>query len=400
MFANHKHSYLDYSCHDSCYIHSSISLSQVILVNIFVSLGAAVLALVTMPHFDILTNVMILNSIGILSAVLQVIANVKSRGRKRFSIISLVAVILLLAGYALFATGYIREAGQQLSKKDTALYIGLAIACTLCVSCSWWENYAGLFNIPFFKKATEDVQRATNIVGILSSIIRIAVTATVLGAYVKLSGHEWDCVLTDVSWKDKVTVLSLFAIQTISSALCRWVAVAACKMNAVRRSFLFPMWFVSPTVLAAFVLFIWIPFSSDLDIAPLLNNSFPLYCQHVVFVYNVSEVFTPFLQSIDTFDLIQTDITHSLCARPMFYEGDALGQGLLASSVISWWLGLVLCTVYISFLRLKRIQRTRQLFVQSLYEAAFIDQSMLLNTRFDLPKLKHEKYVHTNRLNL
>ncbi|XP_041920942.1 chitin synthase chs-2-like [Alosa sapidissima] len=365
------------------------TLLWVCSIDIVVSLGSAVLALVTMPHFDILTNVMILNSIGILSAVFQVIANVRARGRKRFTIISLIAVVLLLAGSALFATGYIREAGNQLTEKNTAIWIGLAIACTFCVSSNWWENYASLFNIQFFKDATEDVKRARNVVAILSSMIRIAVTAVVLGVYVKLSDQEWESILS-VSQKDKVTVLSLFAIQAISSALCRWFAVASCKMHAVKRSFVYPMWFVSPTVLASFVLFIWVPYYKDANFATLPNSSFPLYCQNIVAGYNVSDFYTVFFQSIDTFDLIHSDVTHSLCSRPMFYEGDLLGQGLLASCISSWWLGLVLCTIYASFLRISRIQRTRELFGLSLYEAAFIEQSMLLNTKFNISKLKKE----------
>lgn len=358
------------------------------------------LALVAMPHFDILTNVMILNSIGILSAIFQAIVHSKMRGRKRFVVFSILAIVLLLAGYALFAIGYINEAGQRLSERDTALMIGLAIACTVCVSFNWWENYASWFNILFFKTIAEEVKRTSNIVGILSSITRIAVTGAVLGAYVYLSGQEWESVLS-ISQKDKVTVLSLFAIQFISSALCRWFAVVACKMHAVRRSFVYPMWFVSPAVLAAFVLCIWIPYLEEHDnigsIAQLLNHSFPLYCNISVSFYNYSDVLDPFLLKAPAFDLMRADITHSLCRRPSFYDGDLFGQGLLASSVISWWLGLVMGTMYISFSRTKRIQRTRDLFVRSLYEALFIDSSMLLNTRFDVPKLKRDmniKYVH------
>lgn len=347
---------------------------------------------------------MILNSVGILSAVCQVVATAKAQGRKRFAITSIIAVVLLLAGYALFATAYIRESGQQPSNKSTALCIGLAIASTVCVSCNWWENYASLFRIEFLKDVTDDVHKARNMVAIISSLIRIAVTAVVLGAYVKLSDTDvWESVLS-VSRKDKVTVLSLFAIQAIASALCRWFAVAACKMHAVRRSFVLPMWFVSPTVLASFALFIWVPYHRqyDINVDQFSNHSFPLYCQLVRIGYNSSHLFSFTFLGIDAFELMQSDVTHSLCARPMFYEGDLLGQGLLASSLISWWMGLVLCTLYISFLRIDRIQRTRDLFVLNLYEAAFIDQSMLLNSKFNIPKLRKEtiKYVHTNDCSL
>lgn len=49
-----------------------------------------------------------------------------------------------------------------------------------------------------------------------------------------------------------------------------------------------------------------------------------------------------------------------------------------------WWLGLVLCTIHLTYHSLHRIQRAQDLFVRGLYEGGFIEQSLLLNTRFDI----------------
>ncbi|XP_041418720.1 chitin synthase chs-2 [Xenopus laevis] len=59
---------------------------------------------------------------------------------------------------------------------------------------------------------------------------------------------------------------------------------------------------------------------------------------------------------------------------------------MLFISGISWYLGFVLCTFYIWKLKVQRIERTTQLFDRRLYEAAYIDQSMLLNTKYKLEK--------------
>ena len=62
---------------------------------------------------------------------------------------------------------------------------------------------------------------------------------------------------------------------------------------------------------------------------------------------------------------------------------------LPSGSSVSWWLGLVLATLHLWYLNLYRIQRTQDLFIRRLYEGAFIEQSLLLNTRFDI-QTKHK----------
>ncbi|XP_034156930.2 chitin synthase [Pangasianodon hypophthalmus] len=352
---------------------STQTLLWIISVETLVALGSSILTMISMPRFDILTNVMLLNGIATLSAILQVVANAVAHGRRRFIATSLAAVVFLIAGFCFFAVNYLR-------KQNMVLFVGLAIGGTFLVSLNWWENYAMLFRIVFFQNTIRDIKRSHNFVNIVASLVRIIVTFTVLGAYVKLSGQDWSSVLSVNSFTETL-VLSLFAIQVLSSALCRYVAVAACKMHAVRRSFLIPMIFTSPATLGAFVLAVWIPF---LNIKQENKTIFADYCD--TFVITESP-------GLGVVRLMLSDLTRDLCQH-MPDKESSMGFGLLGSSLVSWWIGLVLSTLYIWFLNTERIARTKDLFVRNLYEAAFIDQSMLLNSKFEIvlqPRHNREK---------
>ncbi|KAG9344366.1 hypothetical protein JZ751_011035 [Albula glossodonta] len=356
----------------------------VISIETLVALGTVILTIVAMPHFDIITNVMILNSVGILSAVLQLVVNsaAKDKKQKRFIAISLVAVILILAGFVLFILFYSLEATKTKNKStELSIYIGLAVSGAVLVSLNWWENYSSLLKTNFLENITQDMKRCRNILCIISSTVRIAVTAIVVGAYVKLVGLQWSSVLS-ISEMTKKVVLSLFAIQILSSALCHWFVVVACKMHAVRRSFVIPMWLASPGVLLAFLLSFGIPFHEFALENPNGNYTFSIYCQNFSSIRG---------SDVTAFRFLASDVTHSLCAQSAFLNGDTTGWGLLGSSVLSWWTGLMLCTIYIWFHPYQRIERTQDLFVRRLYEGAFIDQSMLLNARFKIPLQKKPK---------
>uniref|UniRef100_A0A8C9S1A1 chitin synthase n=1 Tax=Scleropages formosus TaxID=113540 RepID=A0A8C9S1A1_SCLFO len=344
-------------------------MPTVIFTEFFVALGTAVLTIVAMPKFDILTNVMMLNSVAILSAVLQVAGNIVMKERIRFITTSIFAVIFITLGYSLFVAGYCVEAAKYGSIPITP--IGLAIAGTLCVSLNWWENYSMLFKSHFLQSVSEDIKRSRNIVCIVSSFVRIGVIASVLGAYVILSGQQWSSILS-VSQQTKTVVLSLFAVQVISTSLCHWFALVACKMHAVRRSFVIPMWMVSPAVLVGFLITFISHFQSFVSSSPTAGRSVAAYCETMVKTST---------SQLDAYSQLIMDARRTLCSRSSFMEGNILVQGLLGSSLLCWWIGLVLCTIYTCFLKVHRIERTRDLFVRRHYEAAFIDQSMLLNIR-------------------
>ncbi|XP_043072449.1 chitin synthase chs-1-like [Puntigrus tetrazona] len=346
---------------------SKKTLFWVLCVEFLVALGAAVLTIVAMPHFDIVTNVMILNSVSILSAVFQVVAECLAKERKRLIMLPVLSIFLIVTGYVLFAINYLLFE----SSLEINISVGLAIVGTIFVSVNWWENYSTLFAVPFLEDISRDVTQSRNVVCIISSLMRILVTSAVVGAYVPLSGQEWKSVKL-IFQTVSVCLVSLVAIQIASSALCRWFVVVACKMHALRRSFVLPMYLASITVLAVFLA----PIAVGL---PDSNKNSTCF-----------ETFQP--ESSDTWlHLLLTDATRTLNTRDIVVNMKIDGLACLGCSALSWWLGLMLSTVYIWYLKIHRIERTQDLFVRRMYEGAFLEQSMLLNTRFEIRKKIKEK---------
>ncbi|CAB1351109.1 unnamed protein product, partial [Coregonus sp. 'balchen'] len=344
----------------------------VLCVEFLVAMGTADLTIIAMPFFGIMTNVMMLNSVSILSSVFQVGAQCVARERKRFIVPPIISIVLILSGYVLFILSYL------LLKEDRGMnvWIGLAIVGTIFVSLNWWENYCTLFKISFLNSISEDIARSRNVVNILSSLVRILVTAAVVGAYVPLSDRVWSSV-TSVPENVGLVILILVAIQIVSSALCHWFVVVACKMHAMRRSFLLPMYLASLGVLATFVAPVIIFFQNSSDPRGA-NYTITEYCDDITYGRGLRG---------DTvwFERLVRDITHTLCPQDMTNLTEMV---LLGGSALCWWLGWMLCTMYIWTLRLQRIERTQDLFVRRIYEGAFLEQSILLNTRFEIQRKK------------
>ncbi|XP_065139450.1 chitin synthase chs-2-like [Paramisgurnus dabryanus] len=338
-------------------------------VEFVVALGSSVLAVVAMPHFDIVTNVMILNSVSILSAVFQVVAQCFNEGMKRFIIIPACSIVFIVVGYILFAVSYL---ASDESSVELKISVGLAIGGTIFVSLNWWENYSSLFKVPFLKAVSREMEREKfrNVVTFFSSLIRIVVIAAVLGAYVPLSGQDWK---TAVFFFKTPTVGLLVATQIASSALCQWFVVVACKMHFLRRSFVVPMYLVSFAVLIIFfVPVVFMPMG--------LAKPNATYCEKVQWTSDDKWV-----------SLMILDVVRTVCTRDIVVNMKRDGLACMGISALCWWLGLILSTIYVCYLKINRIERTRDLFVRRMYEGAFLEQSMLLNTRFEVRKKNKRK---------
>ncbi|XP_063051997.1 chitin synthase chs-2 [Engraulis encrasicolus] len=330
-----------------------------------------------MPHFDIITNAMLLNSICILSAAFQVSAECIAKERKRIIAQPLLAVALIILGYLLFALGFLLEDATQ-TKMRVQVAVPLAIIGSLLVSLNWWENYSTLFNIGFLEDVSRDIARSANMVCMLSSTVRVLVTAAVVGAYVPLSDQQWTSVAKPV---DREVIVVLLLTQIGSSAVCHWFVVVACKMHMLRSSFAVPMYLASVVVLAVVC-------------GPVVFFYMQLKAKSSLDHYNATVHCMELTQRNDTHWSLKliVDITLTLCTRDKLRELDAMTLSFLGSSTVFWWLGLVLSTIYMWFLHIQRIERTQDLFVRRLYEGAFLEQSMLLNTRFQIMKNgKHKR---------
>lgn len=352
-----------------------------LFVEFLVSLGEVLLTVVAMPYFDIFTNVMILNSVSILSAVFQLVDQCQGRSKAEKDsyqakscrvecgkwLRPITSIFFITLGYILFIINYLVMEESPFPVKRS---VCLAIVGTIFVSLNWWENYSSLFL--FLEDISKDIATSQNVVCILSSLVKVLVTAVVVGGYVPLS--DWRSLILIPASVSKF-VFGLTAIQIASSAACRWFVVVACKMHALRRCFVVPMYLSSVTVLLLFVS-LFVPSAQ----CPNSNSTPP------------SNI--PFdNKTVSTIPLcsVMTDITRTLSSRRVVSEMNVGGLVVLGMCALSWWLGLMLSTAYIWFLKIQRIERTHDLLVKQMYEGAFLEQSMLLNTRFvAMEKKKNE----------
>uniref|UniRef100_A0AAV2K3M9 chitin synthase n=1 Tax=Knipowitschia caucasica TaxID=637954 RepID=A0AAV2K3M9_KNICA len=355
------------------------------------SAGAAILTIVAMPHLDIVTNVSIVNGAAFLSALLQIVAQCTAKERNRFLVPSITALILVLLGYGLFLALYVMKDTSDLKM---AMWVGLAVGTSLLMSLNWWENYFGLISEHsssiVVKGLYHDMRKCRNTLNMFSSLLRMAVTFSVLGAYVPLSQMDWDVVRSIPGPQTRVTAITV-GVQLVSSALCHWFSLAACKMHAMRRCFILPLYLSSLSVMALLVVPVIVYYQDYRLGLNGTSTNFTHYCSAAVEARNAS-------LNPSVFPELVYDVSHTLCFLDMSKMSDI---GLLTGSAVSWWLGLMLCTIHLWHLSLVRIQRTQDLFVRGLYEGGFIEQSLLLNMRFEVKNnRKIKKFTHLEPVKL
>ncbi|XP_008295149.1 uncharacterized protein LOC103368524 [Stegastes partitus] len=366
------------ACYKTSKLPDKTTVALVLFLEFLVSVGAAILTIVAMPHLDIVTNVTILSSVAIFPAVLQIVAQCTAKERNRFLLPSITAFILILLGFILFLVLYITK---DPTDTQMAIWVGLAVGGVFLVSLNWWENYFRVIcentNSIFLKILCKDIAKCQNMLHIFSSVLRIAVTACVLGAYVPLANMDWD-VVTSIPSRETRIIAIIIGVQLISSALCHWFALAACKMHALRRCFILPLYLASLAVMALFVIPVIVYYQDyKLSLSGTESINFTGYCNLVVDGRSQSA-------NGSVFPDLVLDVTHTLCFLDMSTIFDI---GMLTGLAVSWWLGLTLATVHLWYLSLYRIQRTQDLFIGRFYEGGFLEQSLLLNVRFDIQKI-------------
>ncbi|MEQ2178609.1 hypothetical protein GOODEAATRI_015850 [Goodea atripinnis] len=281
--------------------------SKVLFFEFIVSVGLAVLTIVAMPHLDIVTNVTILSGVAVLSALLQAVAQCTVKKINIFLLPSIIASLVIFLGYGLFIALYIMKDPKD---AKTAIWVGLAIGGSILVSFNWWENYFGDISVKsksnFLKNLFEDLTKCQNMLHIFSSLLRIVVTACVLGAYVPLAKMDWD-VVTSIPSRETRIVAIIIGVQLISSALCHWFALAACKMHAIRRCFILPLYLSSLAVIALFIVPVVIYYQDyKLGLNTTENINFTRYCTAAVNETNQNP-------SGNVFPQLVLDVTQTLC---------------------------------------------------------------------------------------
>uniref|UniRef100_A0AAZ1XWY5 chitin synthase n=2 Tax=Oreochromis aureus TaxID=47969 RepID=A0AAZ1XWY5_OREAU len=146
-------------------------------------------------------------------------------------------------------------------------------------------------------------------------------------------------------------------------------------MRALRRCFILPLYLASLAVMALLVIPVIVYYQDyRTSLNGTTNINFTDYCKVAVDGrnQNLKDSVLPYMV---------LDVTYTLCFLDMSKIADI---GILTGTALFWWIGLVLVTLHLWKLNVHRIQRTQDLFIRRLYEGAFIEQSLLLNTRFDI----------------
>ncbi|KAM7015137.1 chitin synthase 1 [Tautogolabrus adspersus] len=354
------------------------TMSFVCAIECLVSLGTSVLVLVVMPQFDVLTNLFISGGVCIMSAVLQIIFRLQ---REKWKILFPVcSLILTVAGYCLLGLDYYVRVTSFVDRQseDCYIYIAVGIFSSLLVSLCWWENPLQATNS--MQETLSELDGFRDFVFVISSILRIIVIGGVYLLYHVLIEQSiiWkDFNLGSVDRQLLEIGLGLFFLQAFCSAACHWFGVVACKIHAVRMSFALPVCFTGPAVLLL-GLILFITEVKHLDGAE--HGSITEFCESLVF-----------LRHKNTTPVVMLEITRSICRTSLNSYYLQWPFSMLALEGVCIWLGFVTCTYYVWKMEVQRIERTSQLFVRRLYESAFIDLSLLLNTKMKVPRAKNQE---------
>ncbi|XP_043992616.1 chitin synthase 1 [Gambusia affinis] len=349
------------------------TMALICVIESLVSLGTSVLVLVVMPQFDILTNLFISGGVCIVSAVLQIVYRLQ---REKWKILFPICSLLLTsAGYCLLGMDYYIRTASHVDgqKKDSFCYVGLGIFSSLLVSLCWWENTMQAKNR--MQKVLAELEGFRDFVFVISSILRILVIGAVYLIYHRLINKsiQWENFNLTGDEGDILQIgLVLFFLQAFCSAACHWFGVVACKINAVRMSFALPLCCTGPVVLGlGLVLF--------LTQAERFNSAGVKgiigFCENLHLIKDINTTNVPLLEMF-----------RSICKTSLNNNYVQWSFAMLVLEGVCMWGGFVTATYYVWKIKVQRIERTSQLFVRRLYESAFIDLSLLLNTKMKLPK--------------
>ncbi|KAM9449653.1 chitin synthase 1 [Clarias gariepinus] len=358
------------------------TLGIISVIEVLVALGTGILVLIVMPQFDVLTNLFISGGVCIGTAILHAVLRLQL---ERWMIIfPICSIILVFIGYGLLVTDYYVRISSYVSDQnaDCYYYVGLAIFASILISLNWWENsLQASNNIQDMLTELDDFRDS---VFMITSLMRIAVTLGVYFLYYCLIAEtriEWSA-FTKITENTLEVGLGVFLLQAFCSAACHWFGVVACKIHAVRMSFAMPVSLTGPvTLIVGVILFLTQAstlsvetgtsyFSTATANYTPIDNPFLNFCVGLVK-----------LKASNSTPLILLELSNSICQTTLNSHYALWPFTMLALEGVCMWLGLIACTHYVWSMEVPRIERTSQLFVRRMYESAFIDQSLLLNTK-------------------
>ncbi|XP_049418459.1 chitin synthase 1 [Epinephelus fuscoguttatus] len=354
------------------------TMSMICAIECLVSLGTSILVLIVMPQFDVLTNLFISGGVCIVSAILQIVYRLQKKNWKiLFPICSL---ILTVAGYCLLGVDYYVRVTTFVDRQssDCFTYVGIGIFSSLLISLCWWENSMQATNR--MQETLSELDGFRDFVFVISSILRIIVIGGVYLFYYVLIEKSivWsDFCLQSEDWELLQIGLVVFFLQAFCSAACHWFGVVACKIHAVRMSFALPLCCTGPAVLLlGLILFL----TQVEKLVGAQTGSITEFCESLAY-----------LSTKNTTPVVLLELTRSICRTSLNSYYMQWPFAMLALEGVCMWSGFVTCTYYVWKIKVQRIERTSQLFVRRLYESAFIDLSLLLNTKMKVARARNQE---------
>uniref|UniRef100_A0A3Q0R7P3 chitin synthase n=1 Tax=Amphilophus citrinellus TaxID=61819 RepID=A0A3Q0R7P3_AMPCI len=339
------------------------TMAFICFIECLVSLGTSILVLVVMPQFDVLTNLFISGGVCIVSAIMQIVFRLQQDTWK--IVFPICSLILTGIGYCLLGIDYYVRVTSFVDRQgsDCYIYVGLGIFSSLLVSLCWWENSIQATNR--MQDTLSELDGFRDFVFVISSILRILVIGNYLPTMFVL--------MQTAEGKKK---------HAFCAAACHWFGVVACKIHAVRMSFALPLCCTGPAMLLLGIL-LFITQAEQLEGAAkgdILSEGF-LFCFLQFFCDSLV-----FLSHKNTTPVVLLELTRSMCRTSLNSHYFQWPFSMLALEGVCMWSGFVTATYYVWKIKVQRIERTSQLFVRRLYESAFIDLSLLLNTKMKVPK--------------
>ncbi|XP_061882249.1 chitin synthase 1 [Entelurus aequoreus] len=354
------------------------TMAFICAIECTVSLGTAVLVLVVMPQFDVLTNLFISGGVCVIPALLQMWFRLQTDTWK--IVFPICSIILTSAGYCLLGIDYYVRVSSHVDRQsaDCFIFVAVGIVSSILISFCWWENPMQATNR--IQNTLSELDGFRDFVFVISSILRIIVIGAVYLIYYVLIENSivWkDFNLKSYDWELLQIGLVLFFLQAFCSAACHWFGVVACKIHAVRMSFALPLCSTGPIVLLL-GLILFITQAQELNGAQPHNIT--EFCESLVF-----------LSHKNTTPVVLLELTRSICRTSLYSYYLQWPFSMLALEGVCMWSGFVACTYYVWKIKVQRIERTSQLFVRRLYESAFIDLSLLLNTKMKVARARNHE---------
>ncbi|XP_036403039.1 chitin synthase 1 [Megalops cyprinoides] len=344
-------------------------------IEALVSLGTSLLVLVVMPQFDVLTNLFSTGGICFLSALLQVVFRLQRESWK--IIFPICSLILALTGYILLSVDYyVRVTTFVDNQKESCyVYVAIALFASVLVSLNWWENPMQASNN--IQEMLTELDGFRDFVFVISSLLRMVIIGAVYAIHSHfVQGINWS-YFNDVPQDALNLGIGILLLQAFSSAICHWFGVVACKIHAVRFSFALPLSCTGPAVLITGIA-LFLAQASDLHDGAAGN--FTTFCSSLK---NIAYK--------NTTQIILAEISNSICRTTLNSHYESWPFAMLALEGVCMWLALMASTYHVWRIKVQRIERTTQLFVRRLYESAFIDQSMLLNTKMKVVRARNQE---------